>query len=783
MTRMRGVRQGVVRVMAFMIFASGLVMTMGGFELALLRGSDYYAVAGISLMVASVLLWRGHRWGLPFYGMILLASGAWALNEVGFGPWGLLARTGLLLGIGLITSLALYGGTRHILALIVGLVLAVVLVVAVPHGHRVRANAANSGVAAGVQLTAEWRWYGGNAAGTHFSPLTQITPSNVAGLRVAWTFSTGDLAAGGRHPVGELGGLSGLHGVSALQATPLQVGRVLYSCTERNSVIALDAETGRELWRFDPHANGKLLTHSSCRGVAYHEQQGVSGTCTARILHGSIDGKLWALDARTGFPCPGFGDGGSISLREGLSNPEIGYHMTSPGTIGKGVIIVGAWIPDNLSVSEPSGVVRAYDVLTGKLAWAWDMGRADGRALLPGETFTPSTPNFWSIASVDESLNLVYVPTGNAAPDIWGGKRRAFDDEYSSSVVALDLTTGRPQWSFQTTHHDLWDYDVPAQPVLFDIPYSGGTRPALIQATKRGDIFILDRRTGIPITPVEERAVPQGAAPGDYLARTQPFSAISVRGPDLLERQMWGITPLDQLWCRIRFRQARYDGLFTPPGEVPTINYPGSFGAISWGGVAVDEPHHLLISNSNSIAYYMQLIPRAQAPESSRTLRGTVSYQWLPMEGTPYVVRIHPFVSPLGIPCNAPPWGQLQAIDLLTGKTLWKHSIGTARDSGLLGYPSGLAIPIGTPAQGGPITTAGGVTFLAATTDNYLRAFDSLTGRELWRGRLPAGGQATPMTFISPESERQFVVVSAGGHAAMNTKRGDYMVAFALPRN
>jgi quinoprotein glucose dehydrogenase len=788
-----GRRRVIVRCLAVVILAIGMAMMVGGVKLVLLGGSSYYAIAGLGLVAASLLLWRGSPSGARLYGAILVATIIWALTEVGFDPWGLLARIGLFAGLGLCLYLGLharwrwppFGALRRVA--LGALVLACVgggTSYLLTHAYRHDANSLG-GAAAWLDHSGgatNWQEYGGNAGGTHFSPLTQLTPANVAALQPAWTFSSGEFAAAGKNPIDSLGALKGLYGTSALEATPLQVGGVLYTCTERNVVLAIDAETGQELWRFDPRPNTKLLTHSSCRGVAYHEQLRGSGKCAARILHGALDARLWALDAKTGSPCLEFGDQGSLSLREGLSDPEIGYHMTSPGTVAKGVIVVGAWIPDNQSVEEPSGVVRAYDVLTGQLKWAWDAGHPDRiGAPPPGETYTPGTPNVWSLSSADENLNLVYVPTGNASPDIWAGKRRSFDDRYSSSVVALDLTTGRPRWSFQTVHHDLWDYDVPAQPVLVDIPVAAGVRRALIQATKTGDIFVLDRQTGTPIVPVVERPVPQGAAPGDHTSATQPSSALSVLGPDLTETQMWGILPLDQLWCRIRFREARYEGLFTPPGEHPTINYPGSVGAISWGGLAIDTTRNILVANNNSIAYYMQLIPRDQAPASARVRSDPTSYEWLPMEGTPYVARIHPFVSPLDVPCNRPPWGHFRAVDLSTGRTIWNHSIGTARDSGPLSHPTGLPLPIGTPAQGGPISTAGGVTFIAATTDNYLRAFNTQTGEELWRGRLPAGGQATPMTYLSPRSGRQFVVVSAGGHPALRTTRGDYLVAFALP--
>jgi quinoprotein glucose dehydrogenase len=768
-------------------------MSAGGIKLAVLGGSLYYFLAGLSLIIAAILVWRELVIGRYFYGAILIGTTIWAVAEVGFEPWGLLTRVGLLAVLGLCLYVS-SSSRRSWPSLrvtwrktIAGMVIAIALICIFARYH----GTANGGISTGDSKplwtkdpshVAEWREYGGDPGGSHYSSLTQLTPSNVAALEQAWVFSSGDFAAAGDNPIDALGALRGLYGASALEATPIEASGVLYTCTERNMVLAIDAESGHELWRFDPRPKTKVLTHSSCRGVSYHVQSQVTGKCAARILHGSIDGRLWALDAATGEPCADFGDRGSISLRDGLTNPEIGYHMTSPGAVGKGLIVVGAWIPDNQSVEEPSGVVRAYDVITGKLAWAWDMGHPDRTgAPPPGEHYAPGTPNVWSLSAIDEDLNLVFVPTGNASPDIWGGKRRPFDDQYSSSIVALDLTTGRPRWSFQTVHHDIWDYDVPAQPVLIDIPFGGETRPALIQITKTGNIFILDRRTGEALVPVTERKVPQGAAPGDYTSETQPFSALTVLGPQLTEARMWGITPLDQLWCRVRFREARYEGLFTPPGERPTINYPGSIGAASWGGLGIDRSRNILVSNNNSIAYYMQLIPRAEAPADARIIRDPTSYEWLPMEQTPYVVRIRPFLSPLDVPCNQPPWGRIQAIDLLTGRTLWNHSIGTARDSGPLGHATHLPIQIGTPTQGGPISTAGGVTFIAATADNYLRAFNTQTGQELWRGRLPAGGQATPMTFTSPKSGRQFIVVSAGGHPALRTTRGDYLVAYALP--
>lgn len=773
----------LVRPLAVLIGALGLTMAIGGVQLEVLGGSHYYTVAGLALVFSAVLLLREHRLGAWLYLAVLALTIVWAVFEVGLDPWGLAARSGVLalLGCGL---LAVGSGRAGTLIVLVAIGLSAALGLSslrsadptpnrAPRAADVTSTPAKSG---------DWSVYGGNAHGTRFAPHTQITPANVSGLEQAWLYSSGDLAAGGDAPIDALGGLRGLYGISGLQATPVQIGMRLYSCTERGMAIALDADTGREVWRFDPRARPAVLTHSSCRGVAYYHTEGAAGRCSARILFGSLDSKLWALDAENGQPCEGFGAAGSVSLREGLNSAEIGYHMTSPGTIAGGAIVVGAWIPDNQTVVAPSGVVRAYDVITGDLLWAWDMGQPDRLAAPPaGATYTPGTPNVWSFGSTDLEAGLVYVPTGNASPDLWGGNRSEAEDRYSSSVVALEIASGRPRWSFQTTHHDIWDYDVPAQPVLFDIPFPAGVRPALIQPTKPGDIFVLDRRTGEPIVPVVERPVPQGAAPGDRVAATQPFSALSVRPADLTEAQMWGLTPLDQLWCRLQFRKARYEGAYTPPGERPTINHPGSFGSVSWGGVTVDEARSIMVSNKTSVAYYMQLIRREEAPEFARRRRDPTSYQWLPMEETPYVARIRPFISPLKIPCNSPPWGHVEAFDLLTAESLWKRPLGTARDSGPFGWATHLPLQIGTPMQGGAITTASGLTFIAGTTDDYLRALDTQTGRELWRGRLPAGGQATPMTYVSPVSGRQFVVISAGGHAGMRTRRGDYVVAFALP--
>lgn len=433
-------------------------------------------------------------------------------------------------------------------------------------------------------------------------------------------------------------------------------------------------------------------------------------------------------------------------------------------------------------------MIRAYDAVTGAFSWAFDVGRPDrhGRPE-PGTAYTAGTPNSWAPISADEGLGLVYLPTGNAVPDWYGGKRRPFDDEYSSSVVALDAETGAVRWSFQTTHHDLWDYDVASQPTLDDLPLGNGRVPALIQPTKRGEIFVLDRRTGKPLMPVEERRVPRSDVPGERAAPTQPFSVgiPSFGGPTLTEAMMWGLTPIDQAWCRPAFRTSNYEGAMTPAtvGR-PTIIFPGYVGGSDWGGISIDKDRDILIGNSNRVAMRATLVPRAEADALgirpiAANAHGNVGGTSAQV-GTPFAVRIAAFMSPLAVPCTQPPYGMISGIDMKTRKLLWSHPFGSAHDSGPLGLESHLPFTMGVPNTAGSLITRGGLTMIGATQDRYLRALETRTGHLLWQGRLPAGGQATPMTYLSG-SGRQFVVIAAGGNYTLRSKTGDYVVAYALP--
>lgn len=616
----------------------------------------------------------------------------------------------------------------------------------------------------------EWRHYGNDLGGSRFSPLTQLTPENVSGLKQAWVYNT------------ERGGPLA-HG---FQVTPIMVGDSLYLCTPYNHIISLDPETGEERWRFDP--KNERIAPRSCRGVAYHKVPDGQGVCGERIITATSDRRLLALDAKTGQVCESFGDGGAVDLSTGMGDVSKGYYyVTSAPTIVRGNIVLGGWVSDGQTVGEESGVIRAYDAVTGAFAWAWDLGRPGYYGEPgPGETYTRGTPNSWAPMSGDEALGLVYVPTGNATPDYWGGHRTKEADTYSTAVVALDAESGEPRWHFQTIHHDVWDYDVGSQPTLVDLVIDGETVPALIQGTKQGQIFLLDRRTGEPLAQVEERPVPQGAAEGDWLSPTQPFSTGMPALPDhvLAESDMWGLTPLDQLWCRIKFRQARYEGLFTPPGVKPTITHPGYMGGMEWGGVSVDPARGLMIVNWNQVSNYTRLIPRAVADAAGVTPAEdhiTGVGEPVAQAGTPFAATTAGFLSPLGVPCTSPPYGLITVVDLNTREIVWTVPHGTMRDNGPFGIRSMLPIPMGVPTLGGSVTTQSGLIFIAASMERAMQAMDVESGEVLWKDRLPSAGHATPMTYISPKSGRQFVVIAAGGHGAMGSPLGDSIVAYALP--
>jgi quinoprotein glucose dehydrogenase len=453
-----------------------------------------------------------------------------------------------------------------------------------------------------------------------------------------------------------------------------------------------------------------------------------------------------------------------------------GYYSTSPPAVTRELVIISGHVADNESTNEPSGVTRAFDVHDGHLVWNWDAGNPDDtQPIAPGRTYVRNSPNMWSVFSVDEKLGMVYLPLGNQTPDQWGGLRTPASEKVAAGVVALDLATGKLRWNYQLAHHDLWDMDVGGQPTLVDLQTESGVQPALIASTKQGSIYVLNRETGKPIAPVTERPVPQGAAPGDHTSPTQPFSALNFAPPTLRERDMWGTNPFDQLWCRIKFKSLRYDGMFTPPSEQGSLVFPGNFGVFDWGGIAVDPVRHVLLANPSYMAFTSRLVPRSQIPSNNGEKKGSETSGINLALGTPFGFELRAFLSPLGIPCQSPPWGYVAGVDLRTMGIVWEHKNGTDRDSAPLPIP----LPLGVPSLGGMMTTGGGVAFLSGTLDYYLRAYDVRTGERLWQDRLPAGGQATPMTYADSNG-KQYVLVTAGGHGSLGTKQGDFVIAYTL---
>ncbi|MBS0454055.1 MAG: membrane-bound PQQ-dependent dehydrogenase, glucose/quinate/shikimate family [Proteobacteria bacterium] len=768
----------------------GAALALGGAKLISLGGSWYYLPAGVGLVLAGVQYARRRPSGLAWLALVFIASVAWALAEVGLDFWQLLPRLVLLavlMMFGLLLAPRIGFGSRGSYSgagvLFVAL-LATLAAAFVPHGVTRPSGAAQAAVAseAAKGPAEDWKYYGRTPHGTRYAPVDQINAGNVKQLEVAWTFRTG----------------RDTKGMTEDQNTPLQVGNTLYACTPHNVVFALNADTGEQRWKFDPQAKSPLWQR--CRGVSYYDASkasaapstpaapGASASCAQRIVMTTIDTRLIELDAATGQPCAGFGNNGTVDLKAGMGQVDPGfYFQTSAPTVVRDLIVVGGWVWDNVKVGEPSGVVRAFNASTGALVWAWDMGNpAITAEPPPGQSYTRGTPNVWSTPAFDEKLGLIYLPTGNETPDFWGGKRSKAAEEFSASVVALDIATGRERWKFQTTHHDVWDYDVPAQPALYDVKSKDGQSvPALVQITKRGQIFMLDRRDGTPIAQVEEKPVPQGAAQGDFLSPTQPYSVgmPAIGANTLTEADMWGITPFDQLMCRIAFKGLRYEGEFTPPNTTKSLQYPGFYGGMNWGSASIDEQRGWLIVNDMRIPQVVQLIPRDETEARLAAKKaGQDGHAGLAsQEGTPFGADKNMFMSVLGVPCHKPPFGAMTAVDLNTRQIVWQVPMGTVHDTGPVGMPTRLNLPVGMPTLGGPVSTQGGLVFYAGTQDYYLRALDTATGDELWKGRLPVGAQATPMTYVSPDSGRQYVVISVGG-ARGSPDRGDYIIAYALPK-
>lgn len=609
---------------------------------------------------------------------------------------------------------------------------------------------------------ARWPAYGGDQGGTRFSAAAQITPANVAELRQQWVYRTGDAAT--RDPA--------LMKRIKFETTPILVDDRLVLCTPFNEVVALGPADGRELWRFDPKVSldRRPANRYNCRGVAqWKDPTARAGArCLTRIYTGTADARLIALDAGDGQPCADFGDKGQIVIDPGALRWPGEFQFTSAPVVAAGVVVIGSAVNDNGRADAPSGRVRAFDARSGAPLWQWE-------PLLPeaGQSAPASgSGNVWAPISVDETRGLVFLPTSSPSPDFYGGKRVG-DNRHSDSVVALRIADGSLVWAFQVVKHDVWDYDVASQPTLARIKIAGATHDVVVQGTKQGLVFVLDRDTGVPVFPVEERAVPQQGAPGEVLSPTQTFPAdLPALVPSVLRPEdAFGFTPWDREACRKRIAALRSEGLYTPPSTQGTLIYPFTGGGVNWGGVAIDD-NDVVYVNTSRAAHAVTLIPReAFAAAKAAEPKKEVS----PQTGTPFGMRREFLASPLGAPCNPTPWGTLAALDLRSKKLLWEKPLGTTEDI----FPLGVALKTGTPNFGGPVATAGGLVFIGAAVDRYLRAFDAASGAELWSGRLPAPGMATPMTY--EWQGRQFVVVAAGGHGEAGTATSDAIVAFSLP--
>jgi len=628
-----------------------------------------------------------------------------------------------------------------------------------------------------------WEANGRDIQGTRYLPAREITRENVHRLEPAWTYRTGEADA-----------TFATKKQTSFEATPLVVDGTMYVGTPLGRVIALDPATGRERWVYDPKiARDVWYGDFATRGVStWLDADAPAGAaCRRRIFVATAQSQLIALDARDGKPCPGFGRDGMVDLTQGLRIPPFepgAYSMTSPPVVVNGLVVTGSSVADNSRPDLPSGEVRAWDARTGALRWSWDpvpQNPADPayREWRGAMAHKTGGANAWSVLSADAERGLVYVPTGSAAPDYYGALRIG-DNRYANSIVALRAATGEVAWAFQTVHHDLWDYDNAAPPALVTLRRDDRAIAAVLQATKSGMLFVLDRETGAPVFAVEERAVPTSDIPLEEAARTQPFTVVT---PPLSPHRFavedtWATNDADREACRAAIAGLRNEGIFTPPSVKGTLVLPSNIGGAHWGGVAVDPERQIAVVPVNRLAAMVQLIPREgfdlkRARKDDERLGH--DYEYNMMRGTPYVMRRRMLLAPSGVPCTPPPFGTLVAIDLKAGARLWESPLGSV--AGLVGpeMAAKLAPDWGSPNLGGPIVTAGGVVFIAAALDRALHAFDVESGRELWRGALPASGKATPMSYRLASGE-QYVVVTAGGGDVWG--KGDHVVAFRLPR-
>jgi quinoprotein glucose dehydrogenase len=793
-------------VLGAVIAAIGLVLGGGGIWLAVLGGSLYYLVTGIAMIVAGVLLIRSRLTGAYLYIAITALTVLWAFFDSRSNlAWALVPRIIAPIVLLIATLLVIPTLTRSanrwkVAGGSIAGVVALTAILFTVLGTRQDAIAmlpapTTQGMAdpSGQATGPDWPAYGGTDSARRYSPLTQINAGNVDKLEQVWLAHTGDMPSN-KAAANQYGA----------ETTPIKVGDTLFLCSAKNIMIALDAGTGKERWRFNPKVPDAWIPYTAaCRGVTYYAVPGATADtlCATRILEATLDARIIAVDARTGRPCPGFGTNGQVDAKIGMGDVFPGMvSMNSPMVIVRGIAVTGHQVLDGQKRWAPSGVIQGFDAVTGKLRFAWDMLHPEWNGYPPaGQHWSYGTPNMWTIASGDEQLGLVYLPMGNSAVDYYSALRSPTENDFATSIVALDVTTGKPRWKFQAVRKDVWDYDFGSQPSLID--YKG--TPALLISSKQGDMYIVDRRNGRPLTPIGTIRTPRGGIEPEQRAPTQIVSLWhTLRKDPLRENDMWGMSPIDQMICRINFKRASYQGFFTPP-EVDrhSIEYPGYNGGTDWGSVAVDPARGVIVANYNDMPNYVRLVPRAKAnargwftreqkaqmaahDKGGNASRGDEPHAegaGDPQAQTPYAIDVNagwqmPFT---GMLCKQPPYGGIRAIDMATGKTIWDRAFGSARKNGPFGIPSYLPLTIGTPNNGGAVVTAGGIIFVAAATDDLFKAIDLKTGKILWQTALPAGGQATPMVY--QQNGREYVVLMTGGHHFMKTPIGDQVIAWALP--
>ncbi len=770
----------------------------------MIGGSPFYAIMAIGLLITAVALFKNKKIALSIYAILMWIVLAWMIYEVGFDKWQWIPRGDLIGLIGVWLALpwvvrplskaqnpANPAKFHPFLGTTVIIMIAIVIGLMFYDPYPKEGNITNQRAPADTDVAGnDWAAYGGTNNGARFSNLKQITTDNVSNLEVAWTYHTGDLRDA--KDASEY----------TFEATPLKVNNSIYFCTPHNEVHALNPETGALKWKYEPTKDRSYLQqHQTCRGVSYYEAPEAAATnavqpaavanspaiCRKRIFNAANDAKLLALDADTGKLCADFGNNGVVDLRANMGEirPHALMQTAAPLVAGNLVIVGGSVMDNGFNAGNPSGVIRAYDVITGRLVWNFDPANPENtQPIAAGQTYPQDTPVAWATLSADIKNGLVYVPFGNASPDELGIERDANSntEKFRDTLVALDLKTGQFKWRFQSSKHDLWDRDNPSQPSLVDIDYQGKKQPVVILPTKTGNLFVLNRLTGEAVYPINQVDVSTKGIAGEKYSPTQPVSALNFLPDPINEKSMWGLTPFDQMACRIDFKSLRYDGNpWTPATEGGSIIFPGNIGVFNWGSVTVDPERQILIASPVRLAYKYNLIKRTPETATQRLFTKDGTPYWNENFDGDYAIHIQQLSSSLGIPCIAPPWGRMVGVDLKTGKTEWLRRVGTTKNLKTSFLPGRFPIgfPMGMVAHGGQLTTAGDLVFHGATADNFFRAYDTSTGKLLWETELPAGGQATPSTYMGADN-KQYVVIAAGGHGSLGTKEGDAVVAYRL---